>query len=352
MNDDQLFLANAYVDGELTDDERVLAEADPAVMAEVDELRALQSQLRDVEPPSESTRESAIAAAMAEFKTAVVPPETVAASDAEADAASDAGAAPPMAPRSGIVVPLHRRSWFRPVLTAAAAAVGVGFFAVVIARGGGDDDDFDSADEPAAEVAEEPADEPADEAFGEFETDAADDAGADAAVEEAAEEPADEMAEAMEEPATATEAEEMADDEMAEEEPADEPAAEPADEPADEPAEEPADEPAADGGAPIDLTVLAGGTRENPIVVEEDLVTYAIAVIRNRDLQALEPSPNHACADAENVVAGGFAEFDGQVVEALIDIALDDSTVLAWTGDDAPIPCAAIFQGILPTPTG
>ena len=67
MNEEQFFLANAYLDGELTAEERGIAEADPAVMAEVEQLRALQNDLRDVEPPSDAARESAIGAALAEF---------------------------------------------------------------------------------------------------------------------------------------------------------------------------------------------------------------------------------------------------------------------------------------------
>ena len=50
--DEQYLLASAYLDGELTDDERRLAEADPAVMAEVEQLRALQAEIADVEPPT------------------------------------------------------------------------------------------------------------------------------------------------------------------------------------------------------------------------------------------------------------------------------------------------------------
>ncbi|MEO6570493.1 MAG: hypothetical protein ABIO83_03000, partial [Ilumatobacteraceae bacterium] len=67
MNDDQFLLANAYHDGELTAAERALAEADPAVMAGVDELRALAVELRDVEPPATVVRDAAVTAAMAEF---------------------------------------------------------------------------------------------------------------------------------------------------------------------------------------------------------------------------------------------------------------------------------------------
>ena len=64
MNAEHEFLASGYVDGDLTDDERRIAEADPAVMAEVEQLRALRAELADVPPPTTDARESAIAAAM------------------------------------------------------------------------------------------------------------------------------------------------------------------------------------------------------------------------------------------------------------------------------------------------
>ncbi len=332
MNDDQLFLANAYVDGELTDAERAIAEADPTVMAEVDELRALQAELRDVEPPTDTARESAIAAAMAEFTTT-----TAVAAPAPSSPPGEAAVAP--------VVPLHRRAWFRPTLSIAAAAVGVGLFAVIVTQvGGGDDDSFDSA-EPAAEaVADEPADEPADESFGDFESSDADDAMRDGAGEPA-DEPADEpAAEPADEPAAAADA---AEDDMAEEEMAEEPAEEPAEE-----AAEDAGDSAEPGSVPVDLTILSGGTPDNPIVVEDDLVTYAIGLIRNRDLGELEPSPNHACAEAINVIANGFVVDDGVVVEALIDLSPDETTVVAWSLDDATPPCTLLLTAVLPTPTG
>ena len=73
MNDEQIFLANAYVDGELTADERRIAEADPQVMTEVEQLRLLQGELRDVSPPTDAARESAIGAAMAAFDSDAAP---------------------------------------------------------------------------------------------------------------------------------------------------------------------------------------------------------------------------------------------------------------------------------------
>lgn len=74
INDDQFFLANAYIDGELTADERAIAEADPVVLAAVEELRVLRANLRDVDVSSESGRQRAIAVALDQFRvTAPLP---------------------------------------------------------------------------------------------------------------------------------------------------------------------------------------------------------------------------------------------------------------------------------------
>jgi negative regulator of sigma E activity len=71
MNDepttDALSRASAYLDGELDAAEIAAAEADPAVMAEVAELRLLQDAIRDVATPTSHARDTAIAAALVEF---------------------------------------------------------------------------------------------------------------------------------------------------------------------------------------------------------------------------------------------------------------------------------------------
>jgi hypothetical protein len=141
-------LVNAYLDGEVSADERVRVEADPALMAEVEQLRRLRTALADVAPPPEATRERAIAAALAHF-------------DEQADA--------PTAPSaSSKVVPLAGRRatrWMKAVSAAAAAAVlVVGGF--LIASRPGDDDADDAAQVRATDAAgaateEEPAAAPA-----------------------------------------------------------------------------------------------------------------------------------------------------------------------------------------------
>jgi hypothetical protein len=117
-------LASAYLDGEVSDDERVRVERDPALLAEVERLRRVRAVVGDV-PAAESTgRESAIAAALAVF-----------------DEQHDGGAGQPSAPAT--IVPLDRRRRMRRMqgLTAVAAAAVLVIGGLVIAnRDGGDDE--------------------------------------------------------------------------------------------------------------------------------------------------------------------------------------------------------------------
>jgi hypothetical protein len=127
MTDDQLLLANAYVDDELAADERARAEADPEVMAEVVRLRIAITALRDVEPADPARREAALAAAMRSGERPV-----------------------PVAPP----IPLRpKRSWWTGAgIAAAVVAILVGGAVVLRATSGGDDDDTSSiqlsADQP------------------------------------------------------------------------------------------------------------------------------------------------------------------------------------------------------------
>jgi negative regulator of sigma E activity len=135
MNDDQYLLASAYLDGELDAAERAAAASDPEVMAEVDRLRALQADVRFVEPPSDAVRESAITAALDEF-------------DALFTAATRTLETQPLPASPARVVEFRPRPAYARWLGAAAAVVAIGFVGVVVARsaGGGDDDDAGAAD--------------------------------------------------------------------------------------------------------------------------------------------------------------------------------------------------------------
>jgi hypothetical protein len=67
MNDEQELLASAYLDGALTDEERARAEADPDVMAAVEQLGELRRAVSAVDPPNPARRDAAINAALKAF---------------------------------------------------------------------------------------------------------------------------------------------------------------------------------------------------------------------------------------------------------------------------------------------
>jgi len=217
MNAEHEFLASAYVDGDLTDDERRIAEADPAVMAEVEEFRALRGRLADVTPPTDAARESALAAAMGVFH----------------EQYGQAAAPTPVPTRPANVVSFWRRPIAMQLLGAAAAVVVIGLLGVVVMSGLRSADDDDSADVASDAPAEEPADEPADEAqlTESFDQDVA--ASDMAPADELADEPAMEAGAADDAGAPADDGDSAsADEEMAAEEPADGPSADAAVDPA------------------------------------------------------------------------------------------------------------------------
>lgn len=129
MNDeptsDALSRASAYLDGELDATEIAAAEAEPAIMAEVALLRSLQAELRDVPGPSSQARDTALAAALAEFDTVRRP--AVARRDA-------------------------RRPSYARWMAVAAAIAGVALLGAVITTAGrGDDGGGDAAQSTVAE---------------------------------------------------------------------------------------------------------------------------------------------------------------------------------------------------------
>ena len=120
-HDDELaerrLLASAYLDGEVTADERTRAEGDPAVLAEIEALRSVRQRLGADLPPADAERRNAVVAAALAAATPTV--------------------RRPPAP-SALA---HRRArWFAPAVAAAAAAVIV-VGGVVALRNGGEDDD-------------------------------------------------------------------------------------------------------------------------------------------------------------------------------------------------------------------
>ncbi len=302
MNEEQILLANAYLDGELTDAERRIAEADPAVMAEVGEIRALRAEIRSVAPPSDSVRESAITAAMAEFDGST------------ATAATTIGEAPAPAP----VVPFRPRPTYARYLAIAAAVVGIGAIGVVVANlptGGEDDAASDSAEEPAA----------ADRSFVEGEQPAMEAAPTDDEMV------AGDLAEG--DVAASDMADAVVDSGATEEPAAEEPAAAPA-------AEQPvAEEPASDGEA-------SGGSvgRDVPITTPEELAAFGAELLGQLDAGRLGATPNTAC-DTPNVLSRGLVVFDGIATDVLVAVDRDRGVVTAIAPDTCDVLLAASLPG-------
>ncbi len=149
MNDDLTLLASAYLDDEVTVDERARVENDPDLLAEVERLRTVRVVLGDVEPAPISVREAQLSAALDVWERLPVAERTGARRDATPagiSAAAMAGAATVTAP-----TPLgnRRRGASTRWLSGAAAAlvlVLVGGVALQLASGNDDDSSADSAD--------------------------------------------------------------------------------------------------------------------------------------------------------------------------------------------------------------
>jgi hypothetical protein len=69
MNDDLILLASAYLDGDVTAEERALVESDPELLGEVERLRSVRIMLGDTEPASISLRERHLASALDAWDT-------------------------------------------------------------------------------------------------------------------------------------------------------------------------------------------------------------------------------------------------------------------------------------------
>ncbi len=101
MNDDLILLASAYLDGDVTADERARVEGDPALLAEVERLRSVRALLSDVEPQAISVREAQLATALDIWDRIPEPERTGARRDVTpvgVDPAAVAGAASVTAP--------------------------------------------------------------------------------------------------------------------------------------------------------------------------------------------------------------------------------------------------------------
>ena len=331
MTHDPDTLASAYLDGELTDDERRAAEADPAVMAEVEQMRSLRADLADVASPSVAAREAAVSAAMAAYHDQFDAPVT---------------SAPRSEPSEHIaaVVPMWRRlaspQWLGAAAAATVLVVAVG---VVAGRTGDGSDDSgpievtadaeaeleasgriaesESVDGPfAAEEdadmalagddmgeAEEPADEPADESALEEEDMAAPESGFDESLDDA-DAPADS---------------DMAEDEsdMSEDDSAETAVA--------------GDAATGDSGfgdiAPLD-DPSAHFELDVPIVGPLQLRSAAWYLLTQRAEGRLGPTPEYRC-EFFNVLGEALLDVGGETVEVLLEIDETDRLVYAVERD-------------------
>lgn len=177
MNDDLILLASAYLDGDVTADERALVETDPDLLAEVERLRAVRTLIGEDIEPKISVREAHLAAAFDAWDR--LPETERTGRGRDATPADGAGAAAAAAVRAPTSLRERRRTTSTRWLTGAAAALVLVVAGSVVVRfagsAGSDDDSADSAD--SAELAESSAETESSAAAGAFATD--DDAGAD-----------------------------------------------------------------------------------------------------------------------------------------------------------------------------
>ena len=157
MNDDLTLLASAYLDGDVTADERARVEDDADAIAEVERLRAVRALLGDLEPPAISVRETHLAGALDAWERLPEAERNGGRRDqtpAGIDAAAAAGAASVTAPTS---LNTRRRPTSTRWLTGAAAAlvlVLAGGVALQL-RGDDQDDVASSATDEAVELESE-----------------------------------------------------------------------------------------------------------------------------------------------------------------------------------------------------
>lgn len=285
MNDEQYFLANAYVDGELTGVERRSAEADPDVMSEVEQLRSLQARVRSVEPPVAATREAAIAAAMTGFGSVSIAPQRSS---------------------TTTVMEFRRRRWSTRYLGLAAGFVAIGLLGAVVVTslsGGGDDDATSelAGDEPTAALAvEQPS--------------------------------SDRILESSDAAVAASDAPGVAEAELA-------PVAE---QPVAEAAQAPADEAASDSAD----TVVAADRPEidpaQPLSTPAELGAYGTYLVELQQAGQLPPTPNTKCLQP-GIMGSTRYLFDNVSVEVLVAV---DETTRTTTAID-PDTCRELLVGPL-----
>jgi hypothetical protein len=152
MNDDLILLASAYLDGDVSADERAQVDTDPELLAEVERLRAVRVLIGETDEPKISVREAHLAAAFGVWDRLPEAERTGRSRDATpTDGAGAAAAASVRAPTS---LRDRRRATSTRWLSGAAAALVLVVAGAVVVRFAGSTDSDDSADSSSAELAE------------------------------------------------------------------------------------------------------------------------------------------------------------------------------------------------------
>jgi len=314
MNDEQYLLANAYLDGDVTADERRIAEADPDVMSEVESLRALQAELRETPEASPEAREAAIAAAMNAFHAR-------AAVDTTESAPEEPSAATPA------VVPFRPRPAYAKYLAVAAALVAVAGLGIVVSQAGGGDDDAGGGGDQAS-VADTALAETS--ARDENLTTIAGDGSAEATAEQAGEAgSAEPAAEADDDAAEA--ADDAAEAEMAEE--AVEETAEEAGESA----------PALDAGPVTRVEVPPDFDPDDPLLNEVALAFYGAYLLERSELRELGPTPETTCSGRYEILGTAVYVLGGSERQVYVAVNADEGSVFALDIDT----CIELANGSL-----
>ena len=179
MNDDLTTLASAYLDGDVTADERAQVDGNPELTAEVERLRLVQALLADVENPPISIREQHLAAALSAWDRLPATERSGANRDATPsgiDPAAAAVAASISTPPPTSLASRRRKSSTGWILGAAAAVAVVMGGGIILQSQSNEDDSSASIDDSTLETLS--ADEPtsssalANEAADEFQRDA------------------------------------------------------------------------------------------------------------------------------------------------------------------------------------
>lgn len=348
-------LASAYLDSEVTADERARVESSPELLAEVERLRQVRAVLgATTEPPPISVREAHLAAALDVWDRM---PESERAGEVTPSAGMDAAAAAAISTPSATSLDTRRArrsgggrsgggstKWLLGAAAGLAVLAGAG---IVLQGLGSDDDESDAFDASEAEA-------PAEEAASEDEI-VADMAASEFVGDEVESAPGEFNADDVE-----------ADDGRFDEAAADEPAEEPAEDVAS--MEIAAEEPPAD-----DAEAEAGTVDESsdpaedpsppevgqfPLETSQDLADFGAAaayapVDPNAPAEEIEPTFN-TC----DVEFAGLFEFDtfagpalyqGAPVIVGVDISADPPSVIAYSEEcefvaSAPLPSQEVYE--------